>query len=140
MQDTYKDSCHHQLPCECTYPCHAGKRASSCPALKLENPKCLWRAVHRLEYATHPSLGADKLAPARGHAALHRNLGGAPTTAVISTVYTHFPTSLVPRPLPDFISQPWRKIGRRPGSKIRHGPEMVDSVCTNRVHHFRSVT
>ena len=22
---------------------------------------------------------------------------------------------LVPRPLPDFISQPWRKIGRRPG-------------------------
>ena len=25
--------------------------------------------------------------------------------------------SLVPRPLPDFISQPWRKIGRRPGSK-----------------------
>ena len=23
--------------------------------------------------------------------------------------------SLVPRPLPDFISQPWRKIGRRPG-------------------------
>jgi len=26
-------------------------------------------------------------------------------------------TSLVPRPLPDFISQPWRKIGRRPGIK-----------------------
>ena len=25
--------------------------------------------------------------------------------------------SLVPRPHPDFISQPWRKIGRRPGSK-----------------------
>ena len=24
------------------------------------------------------------------------------------------PSSLVPRPLPDFISQPWRKIGRRP--------------------------
>ena len=24
---------------------------------------------------------------------------------------------LRPRPLPDFISQPWRKIGRRPGSK-----------------------
>ena len=24
--------------------------------------------------------------------------------------------SLVPRPLPDFISQPWRKIGRRPGA------------------------
>ena len=23
--------------------------------------------------------------------------------------------SLIPRPLPDFISQPWRKIGRRPG-------------------------
>ena len=22
VQDTYKDSCHHQLPCECTYPCH----------------------------------------------------------------------------------------------------------------------
>ena len=25
--------------------------------------------------------------------------------------------SLIPRSLPDFISQPWRKIGRRPGSK-----------------------
>ena len=25
--------------------------------------------------------------------------------------------SLVPRPLPDFISQPWRKIRRRPGIK-----------------------
>ena len=25
--------------------------------------------------------------------------------------------SLVPRPLPDFISQLWRKIGRRPGIK-----------------------
>ena len=25
-------------------------------------------------------------------------------------------TSLVPRPLPDFISQLWRKIGRRPGT------------------------
>ena len=25
--------------------------------------------------------------------------------------------SLVPRPLQDFISQPWRKIGRRPGIK-----------------------
>ena len=24
--------------------------------------------------------------------------------------------SLVPRPLPDFILQPWRKIGRRPGT------------------------
>ena len=24
--------------------------------------------------------------------------------------------SLVPRPLPDFISQPWRKIGRRLGT------------------------
>ena len=24
--------------------------------------------------------------------------------------------SLVPRPLPDFISQPWRKIGRRPST------------------------
>ena len=28
--------------------------------------------------------------------------------------------SLVPRPHPDFISQPWRKIGRRPGIKLRH--------------------
>ena len=44
-------------------------------------------------------------------------------------------SSLVPRPLPDFISQPWRKIGRRPGIKLRHGPEMVDSVSTNRGRH-----
>ena len=70
--------------------------------------------------------------------------------------------SLVPRPLPDFISQPWRKIGRRPGSKttsrtgngglsqyvmwtwfVRNVDSVVrnvDSVCTDRVHHFRSVT
>ena len=39
-------------------------------------------------------------------------------------------SSLVPRPLPDFISQPWRKIGRTPGTIIRHGPEMVDLVST----------
>ena len=26
-------------------------------------------------------------------------------------------SSLVPRPLPDLISQPWRKIRRRPGIK-----------------------
>ena len=32
---------------------------------------------------------------------------------------------LIPRPLPDFISQP-----RVVGSKLRHGPEMVDSVST----------
>ena len=38
--------------------------------------------------------------------------------------------SLVPRPLPDFISQLWRKIRRRPGTNIRHGPEMVDSILT----------
>ena len=25
-------------------------------------------------------------------------------------------SSLIPRPLPDFISQPWRKVGRRPGN------------------------
>ena len=40
-------------------------------------------------------------------------------------------SSFVPMPLPDFISLPWRKIGRRPGStgtNIRHGLEMVDSV------------
>ena len=29
---------------------------------------------------------------------------------------THQLASLVPRPLPDFISQLWRKIGRRPGT------------------------
>ena len=44
-------------------------------------------------------------------------------------------SSLVPRPLPDFISQLWRKVGRRPGikttsrtenyAKLRHGLEMV---------------
>ena len=27
--------------------------------------------------------------------------------------------SLVPRPLPDFISQPWRKIGIKSGSGLR---------------------
>ena len=32
------------------------------------------------------------------------------------------------------------KSGEGLGSKLRHRPEMVDSVSTNRVHHFRSVT
>ena len=56
-------------------------------------------------------------------------------------------TSLIPRPLPDISSQPWRKIGRRPGSLLHHGPKWwtqlvcnVDLVCTNRVHHFRPMT
>ena len=44
-------------------------------------------------------------------------------------------SSLVPRPLPDFISQTWTIIGRRPGIKLRRGPEMVDSVSTNRGRH-----
>ena len=83
-------SCHPDV----SLPWRAGKRASSCPALKLENPKWWCKAVHRLEYATHPSFGADKLPPARGHAALHRNIGGASTTAVIHQVYTHFPTRI----------------------------------------------
>ena len=47
----------------------------------------------------------------------------------------HWPTSLclclVPRPHPDFISQSWRKIGRRPGIKTT---SQMDSVSTNRVH------
>ena len=33
--------------------------------------------------------------------------------------------SLVSRPLPDFILQLWRKVGRRLGTIICHGPEMV---------------
>ena len=36
--------------------------------------------------------------------------------------------SLIPRPLPHLISQPWRKIGEGLGSWLRHGPEMVDLV------------
>ena len=36
------------------------------------------------------------------------------------------------------------KLGEGPGSLLRHGPDWlvrnVDLVCTNRVHHFRSVT
>ena len=38
-------------------------------------------------------------------------------------------TSLVPRPLPDFISQPWRKSGEGLGSLLRHRPDM-DLVST----------
>ena len=52
-------------------------------------------------------------------------------TSVVLTLET-YKASLVPRPLSDFISQPWRRIGRRPGIKIHHEPEMVDSVSTNR--------
>ena len=55
--------------------------------------------------------------------------------------------SLLHRPLPDFISQPWRKIRRRPGSLIVMDRKWwtrlvhnVNSVCTNQVHHFQFVT
>ena len=51
-------------------------------------------------------------------------------------------SSLVPRPLPDFNSQPWRKIGRRPGIKTTQNyvtdrkwwirlVHNVESVCTS---------
>ena len=46
--------------------------------------------------------------------------------------------SLVPRPLPDFISQPWRKIGRRPGTitTSRTGNGGLDSyVMWTRFHN-----
>ena len=42
--------------------------------------------------------------------------------------------SLVPRPLPDFISQPWRKIGRRPGIKTMSQTGNGGLGSTNRVH------
>ena len=42
--------------------------------------------------------------------------------------------SLVPRPLPDLSRSRGEKSGEGLRSKIRHGPEMVDSVSTNRVH------
>ena len=32
------------------------------------------------------------------------------------------------------------KSGEGLGSKLRHGPEMVDSVSTKQVHHFRFMT
>ena len=46
--------------------------------------------------------------------------------------------SLVPRPLPDFISQPWRKIRRRPGTitTSRTGNGGLDSyVMWTRFHN-----
>ena len=45
--------------------------------------------------------------------------------ALIANMYISTVPSLVPRPLRDFISQPWRKIGRRPGIITT---EMVDPV------------
>jgi len=43
--------------------------------------------------------------------------------------------SLVPRPLPDFISQLWKKkSGEGLGAKLCHGLEIVESVSTNQVH------
>ena len=50
--------------------------------------------------------------------------------------------SLVPRPLPDFISQPWRKIGRRPGTitTSRTGNGGLDSyVMWTRFHNDGNV-
>ena len=57
-------------------------------------------------------------------------------------------TSLVPRPLQDFISQPWRKIGRRPGIKTMPQTgkwwtrlvQTESTLHTDRDHHFQSVT
>ena len=51
-------------------------------------------------------------------------------------------TSLVPRPLPDFISQPWRKIGRRPGTNTtsRTGNGGLDSyIMWTRFHNDGNV-
>ena len=45
-----------------------------------------------------------------------------------------FICGLVPKTLPDFISQLWRKSGEGLASLLRHGLEMVDSVSTDRVH------
>ena len=62
---------------------------------------------------------------------------------------THTHTHIASSPGPSQILSCSRgeKSGEGPGSKLRHRPEMVDSVvrnvdsvCTNRVHHFRSVT
>ena len=39
-------------------------------------------------------------------------------------------TSLVPMPLPYFITQPWRKSGEGWVTIPRHGPELVDSILT----------
>ena len=36
--------------------------------------------------------------------------------------------SLIPRPLPDLSRSRGEKSGEGLGSKLRHGPEMVDSV------------
>ena len=50
--------------------------------------------------------------------------------------------SLVPRPLPDFVSQPWRKIGRRPGTNTtsRTGNGGLDSyVMWTRFHNDGNV-
>ena len=51
-------------------------------------------------------------------------------------------TSLVPMPLPDFILQPWRKIGRRPGTitTSRAGNGGLDSyVMWTRFHNDGNV-
>ena len=54
----------------------------------------------------------------------------------------HTDGSLVPRPLPDFISQLWRKIGRRPGTNTtsRTGNGGLDSyVMWTRFHNDGNV-
>ena len=40
-----------------------------------------------------------------------------PPNILLQSILSWTFISLVPRPLPDFISQPWKKIGRRPGIK-----------------------
>ena len=60
-------------------------------------------------------------------------------TTISLTIFSH---SLVPRPLPDFISQPWRKIGRRPGTitTSRTGNGGLDSyVMWTRFHNDGNV-
>ena len=58
-------------------------------------------------------------------------------TELVSSYYeensqTYHLPSLIPRPLPDFILQPQRKIGRRPGFIA---PKMVDSVSHSRARN-----
>ena len=43
-------------------------------------------------------------------------VGVAVFQSLPTPILNYVTASLVPRPLPDFISQPWRKIGRRTGT------------------------
>ena len=123
FQDTFKG------PSPPPYPLYLPRQTLTCYScdkllpfhfFKQSKTGC-WKALGtRLVY--HKMDPQWKRLPSNYHQTAHR---GTPLLILfllqdlLTTLDTMTATSLVPRPLPDFFSQPWKKIGRRSGIKTK---------------------